>query len=143
MEWIFPLPEIDKMARVFWESFPDNKIYAFKGKMGAGKTSFIRALCLAKKVRETVGSPTFSIINEYSYPGGAIFHLDLYRLKNEEEAIRAGVEECLYSGEICLVEWPERATGIFPEETMGILIETIDETKRKIKAPVLVGKDSG
>jgi tRNA threonylcarbamoyladenosine biosynthesis protein TsaE len=100
--------------------------------MGAGKTSFIRALCGVKKVKETVGSPTLSIINEYSSPSGTIFHLDLYRLKDEEEAVRAGVEDCLYSGEVCLVEWPDRAPGIFPDETMGIILETIDENTRKI-----------
>src|SRR5450432_795913 len=132
MEWTYALPEIDEMARVFWESFPDKKIYAFKGNMGAGKTSFIRALCGVKHVIETVGSPSFSIINEYSSPAGTIYHLDLYRLKDEEEAIRAGVEDCLYSGEICLAEWPDRAPGIFPDDTFGILLETINEKTRKI-----------
>ncbi|HEX3768181.1 MAG TPA: tRNA (adenosine(37)-N6)-threonylcarbamoyltransferase complex ATPase subunit type 1 TsaE, partial [Puia sp.] len=132
MQQTFTLPEIDNLARGFWESFPDKKIYAFKGNMGAGKTSFIRALCQLKNVNETVGSPTFSIINEYSFNGGIIYHMDLYRLKNEEEAIRAGVEDCLYSGEICLVEWPDRAPGIFPDDSFGILLETIDEYTRKI-----------
>jgi tRNA threonylcarbamoyladenosine biosynthesis protein TsaE len=132
MQQTFTLPEIDNLARVFWESFPDKKIYAFKGNMGAGKTSFIRALCQLKNVKETVGSPTFSIINEYSFNGGIIYHMDLYRLKNEEEAIRAGVEDCLYSGEVCLVEWPDRAPGIFPDDSFGILLETIDEYTRKI-----------
>jgi tRNA threonylcarbamoyladenosine biosynthesis protein TsaE len=132
MERTYTLPEIDDLARVFWESFPDKKIYAVKGNMGAGKTSFIRALCSEKNVRETVGSPTFSIINEYSFTGGIIYHLDLYRLKDEEEAIKAGVEDCLYSGEICLVEWPDRAPGIFPDDSIGVLLETINEHSRKI-----------
>jgi tRNA threonylcarbamoyladenosine biosynthesis protein TsaE len=132
MQQTFTLPEIDNLARVFWESFPDKKIYAFKGNMGAGKTSFIRALCQLKNVNETVGSPTFSIVNEYSFNGGIIYHMDFYRLKNEEEAIRAGVEDCLYSGETCLVEWPDRAPGIFPDDSFGILLETIDEYTRKI-----------
>jgi tRNA threonylcarbamoyladenosine biosynthesis protein TsaE len=132
MEWIYSLPEIDETARAFWKAFPDKKIYAFKGNMGSGKTSFIRALCNVKKVKETAGSPTFSIINEYSFPEGIIFHLDLYRLKDEKEAIRAGVEDCLYSGEICLVEWPDRAPGIFPEESLGILLEIINGHTRKI-----------
>jgi tRNA threonylcarbamoyladenosine biosynthesis protein TsaE len=100
--------------------------------MGSGKTSFIRALCGVKNVKETVGSPTFSIINEYSSGTDTIYHLDLYRLKDEEEAIRAGVEDCLYSGEICLVEWPDRAAGIFPDDAMGILLETMNENTRKI-----------
>jgi tRNA threonylcarbamoyladenosine biosynthesis protein TsaE len=132
MERTYTLPEIDDLARVFWESFPEKKIYAVKGNMGAGKTSFIRALCNSKNVKETVGSPTFSIINEYSFNGGIIYHLDLYRLKDEEEAIQAGVEDCLYSGEICLVEWPDRAPGIFPDDSFGVLLETIDERTRKI-----------
>ena len=101
--------------------------------MGAGKTTFIQALCKAKKVEDLVGSPTFSLINEYRFPEGIIYHLDLYRLKDEEEAIRAGIEDCLYSGEICLVEWPERAPGIFPPDTLHLLIEELDEMKRKIK----------
>jgi|SRR5450432_263613 len=143
MEWTFTLTEIDKMARVFWESFPDKKIYAFQGSMGAGKTTFIRALCAAKNVKETVGSPTFSIINEYGYPGGTLFHLDLYRLKDEEEALRAGVEDCLYSGEICLVEWPDRAPGIFPDSSLVITLENLDENTRKMRIPSVLGKNSG
>jgi len=132
MEWIYNLKEINQLARVFWDTFPDKKIYAFKGNMGAGKTSFIRALCNVKAVKETVGSPTFSIINEYSFSGNIIYHLDLYRLTDEEEAIKSGVEDCLYSGEICLVEWPDRAPGIFPDSSLGVLLETVDEHTRKI-----------
>ena len=111
--------------------------------MGAGKTCFIRALCTAKKVKETVGSPTFSIINEYSYGNGIIYHLDLYRLKDEEEAIRAGVEDCLYSGEICLVEWPDRAPGIFPDDTLWIYLEVRNEVTRKIMVSSDIEKNSG
>jgi tRNA threonylcarbamoyladenosine biosynthesis protein TsaE len=143
MEWIYTLSEIKRMARVFWDTFPDKKIYAFQGNMGAGKTSFIRALCELKNVKETVGSPSFSIINEYSYPEGSIYHLDLYRVKDEKEALRAGVEDCLYSGEICLVEWPERAPGIFPDQTLMILMESLDEKTRKIRIPPVLGKNSG
>jgi tRNA threonylcarbamoyladenosine biosynthesis protein TsaE len=143
MELDYTLRDIDETARVFWESFPDKKIYAFQGNMGAGKTSFIRALCAVKNVKETVTSPTFSIINEYSSSAGIIYHLDLYRLKDEEEAIRAGVEDCLYSGEICLVEWPGRAPGIFPAETLGIVMEILDEKTRKIRGPALLEKNSG
>ena len=121
----------------FWKTFPNNKIYAFHGNLAVGKTSFIRALCAVKKVKETVSSPTFSIINEYSYPDGKIYHLDLYRLKDEQEAIRAGVEDCLYSGDVCLVEWPDRASGIFPKNTLGIFLEIQDEKTRKIRVPSL------
>ena len=143
MEWTFTLTGIGQMAKVFWETYPDKKIYAFQGEMGAGKTSFIRALCAAKNVEETVGSPTFSIINEYSSPTGIIYHLDLYRLKDEEEAVRAGVEDCLYSGEICLVEWPDRAPGIFPKDALGVFLEMLDPNTRKLQVPSVIGKNSG
>ena len=131
------------MALVFWETFPNKKIYAFHGSMGAGKTCFIHALCAVKNVKENVSSPTFSIINEYSYPGGILYHLDLYRLKDGREAIRAGVEDCLYSGEICLVEWPERAAGIFPEDTLEIFLDIRDENTRIIRVPSRIEKNSG
>jgi tRNA threonylcarbamoyladenosine biosynthesis protein TsaE len=143
MEWTYKLSDIDEMARVFWESVTNKKIFAFQGAMGAGKTSFIKALCFAKKVRETVSSPTFSIINEYGSPTGIIYHMDLHRLKDEEEAIKAGVEDCLTSGEICLVEWPDKAPGIFPKGSLGISIETLDDKTRKITLLPRIGKNSG
>ena len=100
--------------------------------MGSGKTTFIHTLCETLQVSSPVTSPTFSIINEYAFPAGKIFHLDLYRIKNEDEAIRAGVEDCLYSGEICLVEWPEKAPGIFPPDTQSVFISLLDPATRKI-----------
>ena len=124
------LENIRQTARRFWELVDGRKVIAFYGNMGAGKTTLIHALCDEKGVISTVGSPTFSIINEYSYPGGRIFHIDLYRLKDEEEAVRAGVEDCLYSGDICLVEWPGRAEGILPEDTARIDIEVVNNDIR-------------
>jgi tRNA threonylcarbamoyladenosine biosynthesis protein TsaE len=132
MELRFQLQEIEAAARFFWQQFPLRAVFAFHGDMGAGKTTFIHALCSIKGVTDTVGSPTFSIINEYRYEGGKIYHIDLYRLKDEEEAIRAGVEDVLYSGDICLVEWPDRAPGIFPPETIHLRLEPIDPDTRKI-----------
>ncbi|MHA4812271.1 tRNA (adenosine(37)-N6)-threonylcarbamoyltransferase complex ATPase subunit type 1 TsaE [Flavitalea flava] len=133
MEIRFHLQDIRLAAEKFWQAFPGRTVFAFHGGMGAGKTTFIHALCDEKGVSDTVGSPTFSIINEYKYPGGKIFHMDLYRLKDEEEALGAGVEDVLYSGEICLVEWPDRAPGIFPPETVEIWLEMLDPSTRKIK----------
>lgn len=132
MEFRFRLPEIGAAATMFWQQFPRQAVFAFHGDMGAGKTTFIHALCEVKGVTDTVGSPTFSIINEYRYAGGKIYHADLYRVKDEEEAIRAGVEDILYSGAICLVEWPDRAPGIFPPETVELWFEVIDPDTRKI-----------
>jgi tRNA threonylcarbamoyladenosine biosynthesis protein TsaE len=133
MEIRFTLEAIREAAGRFWEVAGDAKVFAFHGQMGAGKTTFIHALCDAKGVTSTVGSPTFSIINEYGWPGGTIFHIDLYRLNDEEEAIRAGVEDCLYSGNICLVEWPERAGQLFPENTVAVYIEVLDPQTRLLR----------
>jgi tRNA threonylcarbamoyladenosine biosynthesis protein TsaE len=132
MEIIFELKDIHTAAQTFWDHTKNKKVFAITGNMGAGKTTFIHALCDVKKVTSNVGSPTFSIINEYVFPGGKIFHIDLYRLKDEEEAVRAGLEDCLYSGEICFVEWPEKAIDIFPEETVYVNIDLVNENTRKI-----------
>lgn len=126
------MDNINEVAAAFWQQAGDRKVMAFHGQLGAGKTTFISALCRQKKVASTVGSPTFSIINEYAYPGGKMYHLDLYRLKDEAEAVGAGVEDCLYSGQICLVEWPERAPGIFPEDTVQVYIQAKDPATRTI-----------
>lgn len=133
MEWQSTLGNIRETARRFWQHVDRRKVIAFYGPMGAGKTTLIHALCDEKGVTSTVGSPTFSIINEYNYPGGKIFHIDLYRLKDEEEAARAGVEDCLYSGDICLVEWPGRAEAILPENTLKVQIEVVDENTRMVR----------
>ena len=132
MEWVITLQNMPAVATEFWQLFHEKKVFAFYGDMGSGKTTFIHALCDAKQVTSSVGSPTFSIINEYSSPNGKIFHIDLYRLKDEDEAIRAGVEDCLFSGEVCLVEWPQRAAGIFPPDTVKITIDALDPGTRKI-----------
>ena len=128
----YKLNEIKDAAKKFWLMIGNKKVIAFHGKMGSGKTTFIHALCEIKGVKDVVGSPTFSIINEYYFPDGMIFHIDLYRLKDEQEAIRAGVEDCLYSDHICFVEWPEKAAGIFPEETLHVFIEVADSQTRHL-----------
>jgi tRNA threonylcarbamoyladenosine biosynthesis protein TsaE len=126
------LKEINAAATQFWNKVGDKKVIAFHGNMGSGKTTFIHALCEAKGVKDVVGSPTFSIINEYYFPSGKIFHIDLYRLKDEEEALRAGIEDCLYSDHICFVEWPEKAPGIFPTDTVHVFIEITNSETRHL-----------
>lgn len=133
MQFEFELSEIRSAAIRFWKIVGDHKLFAFHGQMGAGKTTFIHALCDAKQVSSPVTSPTFSIINEYSYPDGLIYHIDLYRLSNGEEAIRAGVEDCLFSQQICLVEWPERAPALFPEETLHVFLTVKDTNRRSLQ----------
>ena len=132
MDITYKLNDIKEVAGKFWKAIGNKKVIAFHGNMGAGKTTFIHALCEAKGVKDVVGSPTFSIINEYSFPGGMIFHIDLYRLKDEEEAIRAGVEDCLYGDHVCFIEWPEKAPGIFPPETVHAFIEVINSDSRHL-----------
>ena len=136
MELPFSLDNIKETATLFWKSVENTKVFAFHGNMGAGKTTFIHALCDVKGVKDVVGSPTFSIINEYAYRDNGekkIFHIDLYRLKDEEEAIQAGVEDCLYSDHISFVEWPEKAPGIFPKDTVHVYIEVTDSANRKLR----------
>jgi tRNA threonylcarbamoyladenosine biosynthesis protein TsaE len=133
MELSFSLDNIQDVAKTLLESAKERKVFAFHGQMGAGKTTFISALCKAAGVTDTVGSPTFSIINEYNTGNGRIvYHIDLYRLKSNEEAAAAGIEDCLYSGNTCLVEWPEIAPGIFPDDTFHVHITAISEEIRKI-----------
>lgn len=137
MDILFKLDDIREIATMFWKEQDQCSVFAFHGDMGAGKTTFIHALCDAKGVKDVVGSPTFSIINEYFYllrdEQKKIFHIDLYRLKDEEEAIQAGVEDCLYSDHICFVEWPDRAPGIFPENTVHIHISVVDSSSRRLR----------
>ena len=133
MEVIFKLEEIQSAAEKLLADTGTNKVFAFHGEMGAGKTTFIHALCIAMGVKGTISSPTFSIINLYTAANGnSIYHMDLYRLKDENEAINAGVEDCLYSGNICLVEWPDKAPGIFPNDTVHIAITMVTNNTRKL-----------
>jgi tRNA threonylcarbamoyladenosine biosynthesis protein TsaE len=133
MDLNFTLENIETAASAVLKKAVDKKVFAFHGEMGAGKTTFIHALCNVMKVKGTVSSPTFSIINQYNTADNTIvYHMDLYRLKDEQEALNAGVEDCLYSGNICLVEWPEKAPGVFPDDTVHITITVASANARKI-----------
>jgi tRNA threonylcarbamoyladenosine biosynthesis protein TsaE len=132
----FDLTTIDSAVNWLLQKIGTASVLAFHGDMGAGKTTLITAICRAWQVSDTVGSPTFSIINQYAGTrNGApeiIYHMDLYRLADEEEAARAGVEDALFSGNTCLVEWPERAPGLFPAETVHLKIEVLDNGGRRL-----------
>jgi tRNA threonylcarbamoyladenosine biosynthesis protein TsaE len=137
MEVIFKLENIQEAAQQFLAAVGVKKVFAFHGEMGAGKTTFIHALCEVMGVKGNISSPTFSIINQYTTASGdSIYHMDLYRLKDENEAINAGVEDVLYSGNICLVEWPEKAPGIFPSNSLHITITLIDADTRKLSTNI-------
>jgi tRNA threonylcarbamoyladenosine biosynthesis protein TsaE len=133
MSIVYNLSEIKVAAEKVWEAGKGFKVWALHAEMGAGKTTFIHALCELLGVASAIGSPTYSIINEYkSSKAGIIYHMDWYRLKDEDEALGAGVEDCLYSGNVCLIEWPEKAARLLPENTFHITIEVVDEQTRAI-----------
>ena len=127
------LDTIHKTAQEFIELIGDNTVFAFNGKMGAGKTTFIKAICEVMGVKETVNSPTFSIVNEYeSDEGRIIFHFDCYRINKVQEALDFGAEEYLYSGNLCFIEWSENIAPILPESIVNVDIEETENGKRKI-----------
>lgn len=133
MDLIFSLAEIDNAARQFLKLTAGRKVFAFHAAMGAGKTTFIHALSEALGTEDTVGSPTFSIINQYQIPGDeCIYHIDLYRLKDEEEALQAGVEDCFYSGNYCFVEWPEKTPSLLPPGTVHVSVLPLNNETRKL-----------
>lgn len=133
IEITYQLSEIQAAAKKFLTTTQGYKVFTFSGELGAGKTTFISALCREMGINEIVSSPTFSIIQQYDSPEGqAVYHMDLYRIKSGEEAIRAGIEDCLLSGEICLVEWPENAPEIFPDILVKSAITILDNNQRKL-----------
>jgi tRNA threonylcarbamoyladenosine biosynthesis protein TsaE len=133
MEVIFTIAGIKAAAGQLLELAAGKRVLAFEGDMGAGKTTFIHALCEVMGVKDVVSSPTYAIINQYLVATGqTVYHIDLYRLKDEEEAVNAGVEDCLYSGHYCFVEWPRRAPCIFPGDTLYVSLAVIDDKTRKL-----------
>ena len=114
MEFVFSLDKIETAVAHFFDSKP-NKVVLFNGLMGAGKTTFIKALCKSLGVQDITSSPTFSLVNEYETPDGQrIYHFDLYRINAEVEALDMGIEEYLYSGNWCFIEWPEKIPNLLP-----------------------------
>ena len=120
-------------AQQFIEAMGERKVFAFYGKMGAGKTTFIKAICEALGVEDVVTSPTFAIINEYGTSQGSIYHFDFYRIKNLREAYDIGCEEYFYSGFPCFIEWPELIEGLLPEDTVKVNIEVREDGSRTIQ----------
>ncbi|MBK7213101.1 MAG: tRNA (adenosine(37)-N6)-threonylcarbamoyltransferase complex ATPase subunit type 1 TsaE [Bacteroidales bacterium] len=124
--------ELEKIAGKLLNTYPNGRIFAFYGQMGAGKTTFIKAICKQLEVRDTVNSPTFAIVNEYlRNDGSKIHHFDLYRLKSWEELLDIGYEDYFYSGNYCLLEWPEKIEQLLPEEAIkvSITVDPIEETR--------------
>ena len=135
MQLTYSLIHINDIVQQVWEEGKKHKVWIFKAEMGSGKTTFIHALCNFLEVKDAVASPTFSIINEYKSAAiGTIYHMDWYRLKNEKEAINAGVEDALLDGNLCLVEWPEKAPQILSEKVFTIQLHFVDENERMLTA---------
>lgn len=127
------LSDIDAVAQKFVDNMGNRNIFAFYGEMGAGKTTFIKALCKTLGVAETITSPTFAIINEYNKEDGdPIYHFDFYRIKNIEEAYDFGYEDYFYSGHLCFIEWPELVEPLLPESVVKVQIVVMDNGERSI-----------
>ncbi|MBM3440016.1 MAG: tRNA (adenosine(37)-N6)-threonylcarbamoyltransferase complex ATPase subunit type 1 TsaE [Bacteroidetes bacterium] len=130
----FHLKDIHKVAGECLAAAGNHKVWLFYGEMGAGKTTFVHALCDVLGVKDAVGSPTFSIINEYvSASGETIYHLDLYRLASEEEVVRAGAEEIWYSDCLSFTEWPEKAGALLPAEAVKLSLRAVDNELRELQ----------
>lgn len=137
-EKITNIKSLKLVAQRLLDQFPGHRIFAFYGKMGAGKTTFIQALCDALGSDDNVTSPTFALINEYSTPNLiSIFHFDFYRIKDIEEAFDLGYEDYFYSNNFCLIEWPEMIEPLLPEKIVKVKIEVSDDETRTVSAEII------
>lgn len=128
------LEALEQAASDFLEQTTGHKLIAFHARMGAGKTTFITALCKTLGVNEdAVSSPTFAIVNEYKCGNGEkVYHFDFYRIEEEEEALDLGLYDYLDSGELCLMEWPENIGGLMPEEVLDVYIQVEEDGVRRV-----------
>lgn len=121
---------IRESAREFIQNIGEQKVFAFYGKMGAGKTTFVKAICEELGVQDVITSPTFAIVNEYEAHNQSIFHFDFYRIKRLEEVYDMGYEDYFYSGALCFIEWPELIEDLLPEDAVKVTItENADGTR--------------
>ena len=128
------LAHINEAAKAFIEQIGDHTVFAFYGKMGAGKTTFIKAVCEELGVDDVITSPTFAIVNEYSAnPSLLIYHFDFYRIKKIEEVYDMGYEDYFYSGNLCFIEWPELIEDLLPDDAVRVTITEQPDGTRKLK----------
>ena len=127
------LENIREAARAFIDAIGDHKVFAFYGSMGAGKTTFVKAICEELGVEDVITSPTFAIINEYSSREGVIYHFDFYRIKKLEEVYDMGYEDYFYSGALCFIEWPELIEEVLPEDAVKVSIRENADGSRTLQ----------
>lgn len=129
------LADINETAKQFIANMGNGKVFAFYGKMGAGKTTFIKAICEEMGVEDVITSPTFAIVNEYTSQktGDTIYHFDFYRIKKLEEVYDMGYEDYFYGGSICFLEWPELIEDLLPEDAVKVSIEETEDGGRIVK----------
>ena len=126
------LDSIREAAREFISVIGDHRVFAFYGSMGAGKTTFVKAICEELGVEDVITSPTFAIINEYSGRDGVIYHFDFYRIKKLEEVYDMGYEDYFYSGALCFIEWPELIEDVLPEDAVKVKITENADGSRSV-----------
>ncbi len=131
---IHHLDEIREVARRFLDAMDDRTVFAFRGTMGAGKTTFIKALCEELGVQDVINSPTFAIVNEYgpTDDGRLIYHFDFYRINKPEEAYDFGYEDYIYSDALCFIEWPEKIEELLPPDTVNVYLEEQPDGSRRV-----------
>ena len=130
------IDNIREAARQFVSSMGESSVFAFYGSMGAGKTTFIKAVCEELGVEDVITSPTFAIVNEYraEETGELIYHFDFYRIKKLEEVYDMGYEDYFYSGALCFIEWPELIEELLPTDAVRVRIEETEGGKRIVKS---------
>ncbi len=137
MAFCIEIPSLDKISEAaaqFVSQMGENKVYVFYGSMGAGKTTFIKAICEHLGVTDVINSPTFAIVNEYEDgEGSPIYHFDFYRINKEEEAYDFGYEDYFYSGNVCFIEWPEMVKNLIPENAIEVHISENEDGTRTVK----------
>jgi len=127
------IDDLPAIARKIAQHGKHYSIWLLQGEMGAGKTTLIKNICQHYKVMDNVSSPTFSIVNEYKTSDDQIiFHFDFYRINDESEALDMGIDEYFDSGNLCLIEWPDKIASLLPDKYQSIYIEPVDEQKRRI-----------
>ena len=132
---IIDISALKDTANQLLSSFPEERVFAFYGSMGAGKTTFIKALCRELGSQDNITSPTFALINEYSTNlGEIIYHFDFYRIKKIEEAFDLGYEDYIYSGNYCFIEWPEMIEALLPEGIVQVKISEAENGERLFEA---------